>query len=58
MNVPCVVAFVACVDADKFSVYVTDSIEVSCAEAWTRYAPRYMPSVCPMCCGLCSMCEY
>ena len=30
---PCVMVFVACENADKFSVYVPDFIEVSCAGA-------------------------
>ena len=50
---PCVVAFVAFENADKFSVYVPDFIEVSCARAWTRQAPWYVPcasAACILCC--------
>ena len=53
----CVVAFVACENADKFSVYVPDFIEVMCARVWTKYAPRYMPRERLVCRGLCCMCE-
>ena len=40
---PCVLAFVACENANRFSVYVPGFIEVSYARAWTTYAPQYMP---------------
>ena len=39
----CVMAFVACGNADKFSVYVPGFIEVSCAWVWTRQAPWCVP---------------
>ena len=54
---PCVVAFVAYENVDKFSIYVPDFIEVSSARAWTRYTPQYMPSEPPVCRCLCCMCE-
>ena len=54
----CVVAFDACENADKFSVYVPDFIEVNYARAWTRHAPWYVPCVavvCLVCRDLCCM---
>ena len=53
----CVMAFVACVNADEFFCYVLHFIKVGCARAWTRHAPRYMPSERRMCYGLCCMYE-
>ena len=46
---PYVMAFVACVNADGFSVHVPDFIEVSCARAWTRHAPQDIPSARAVC---------
>ena len=56
---PCVVAFVACVNADEFSVYVPDFVTFGCAWAWTRHAPQYMPSARAVCrvSVVCSICE-
>ena len=41
----CVVAFVTCENADKFSVYVPDFIKVRlCTGMDEAHAPQYMPS--------------